>query len=443
MPHDVSQVLAMVALFLLIPFGPIVYLLFRSRLHQMPAARALVGPFAGITVAGLLLNAPALAVLGASVLAGLLLAYLWAAGSLRGLAVRRECSPVRLFPGDEAVLSVRIQNAKLLPLTRLDLANPIHAEGPWAYQRLPELLDISGTVEVREGIGPSLLIATSVAPYQTLTRRYDLTARRRGVYTIEPARVASGDPFAIFNRTAVLGERQEIVVYPTIYSPEDIGLPFREVLGDAIPDRALLDDPSLIAGSREYRPGDPLNRVHWKATARTGALSVRVHDPSTSANLLIVLNLNTAKFAWQGVDNDRMEAAIDAAASLAVWALDRGYPIGIRSNGAIRQSSAAPRVSPGASPRQATILLDHLARLSYSGLYGGEYMLLDETHRLEARTGIIFVTPLLSPEIISVLTAPKLANRISVVYCGRTGAPLIRGVPVHLANRAGMQRAAS
>jgi uncharacterized protein (DUF58 family) len=138
-----------------------------------------------------------------------------------------------------------------------------------------------------------------------------------------------------------------------------------------------------------------------------------------------------------------MEATIDAAASLAVWALQRGYPVGIRSNGAIRQSSVAPRVSPSASPRQATVLLDHLARLSYSGLFGAEYMLLDEMHGLEARTGIIFVTSLLSPEIISVLSAPRFSNRVSVVYCGRTAAPVIRGLPVHLVRPGGVVRAAS
>lgn len=443
MPQNVSQVLAMVVLFLLIGFGPIAYLVFRSRVHRIPAARVIAGPFAGLTVAGLLLNAPALAVLGLTVLAGLLLANLWANAALRGLTVHRECAPVRLFPGDQAVFSLQVRNEKLLPLTRLDLVNPIHAEGPWAYQSLRELLDIRGPIEVREGVGPSLLMETSMAPFQTLTRRHEVTARRRGIYTVEPARASSGDPFTIFNRSAVLGERHEIIVYPNVFTPEEIGLPFREVLGDAVPERALLDDPSLIAGSREYRPGDPLNRVHWKATARTGSLSVRVHDPSTTANLMIVLNLNTARYAWHGVDNDRMEATIDAAASFAVWALDRGYPVGIRSNGAIRQSSTAPRVAASASPRQATILLDHLARLSYSGLYGAEYLLLDEIHQLEARTGIIFITPLLSPEIISVLSAPKIANRVSVIYCGRTGAPVIRGVPVHLARPAGIGHAAS
>lgn len=443
MPQNVAQVLAMVALFLLIGFGPIVYLLFRMRLHQMPPARVIAWVFAALTIAGLLLDAPALAVLALSALAGLLLAYIWAAASLRGIAVRRTWTAQKLFPGDRTVLTVEVENRKILPLTRLELAHPIHAEGPWAYQRLPELLEIAGTVEVREGMGPSLLAETSMPPYSVVTRLYDVAAHRRGVYTMEPVQLASGDPFGIFNRQGMTGDRQEIVVYPNVYSPEDIGLPFREVLGDATPDRALLDDPSLIAGSREYRPGDPLNRIHWKATARTGELSVRMHDPSTSANLLIVLNLNTAQYAWHGVDNDRMEAAIDAAASIAVWALDRDYPVGIRSNGTIRQSSAAPRVSPSASPRQAAIILDHLARLSFSGLYGAEYMLMDEMRRLQARSGIIFVTPLLSPEIISVLTAPQLASRVSVVYCGRTGAPVIRGVPVHLMRPPGAVRAAS
>jgi uncharacterized protein (DUF58 family) len=412
-------------------------------MHRMPVARYITGTFTGITVAGLLLNAPALAVAGITVLAALLLAYLWAASSLRSLAVDRDCTPLKLFPGDEAVFSLHIRNRKLVPLTRLDVLNPIHGEGPWAYQQLSEMLEFGGPIEMRDGAGPCLVAETSMGPYQTLSRRYDVTARRRGIYTVEPARVSSGDPFGIFNRAGMVGERQEITVYPNVYTPEEIGLPFREVLGDAVPDRALLDDPSLIAGSREYRPGDPLNRVHWKATARTGSLSVRVHDPSTSANLMIILNLNTSAHAWHGVDTDRMEAAIDAAASFAMWALDRGYPIGIRSNGAIGQSSVAPRVPSGASPRQASILLDHLARLSHSGLYGAEYLLMDEMHRLEARTGIILVTPLLSPEIISVVSAPKFANRLTVIYCGRTGAPVIRGVPVHLARPAGVGHAAS
>jgi uncharacterized protein (DUF58 family) len=204
-----------------------------------------------------------------------------------------------------------------------------------------------------------------------------------------------------------------------------------------------MDDPSLIAGSREYRPGDPLNRVDWKATARTRELSVRLHDPSTSANLVVLLNMNTSQSAWHGVNADRMEASIDAAASLAMWALDRDYPVGIRSNGAIHESTVAPRIPPSASPRQASVLLDHLARLSFSGLFPAEYMLLDEMQRLEARTGVIFVTSYLSPELIGVLSSPRLANRISVVYTSRSAAPVIRGIPVYLVRPAGGIRAAS
>ena len=34
----------------------------------------------------------------------------------------------------------------------------------------------------------------------------------------------------------------------------------------------LYEDPTRISGVRPYEAGDPLNRVHWRATARTGAL---------------------------------------------------------------------------------------------------------------------------------------------------------------------------
>jgi hypothetical protein len=46
---------------------------------------------------------------------------------------------------------------------------------------------------------------------------------------------------------------------------------------------------------------------------------------------------------------------------------------------------------------------------------------------------IVFVTPTLTPSLIHVLTAPPLAGKASVVYCGRFAAPVVRGLHVHLA----------
>jgi hypothetical protein len=128
-----------------------------------------------------------------------------------------------------------------------------------------------------------------------------------------------------------------------------------------------------------------------------------------------------------------MEAVIDVAASFAVWALDRDFAVGLRSNGIYAGSDETPRVAPSANPRQTPHLLEHLARLAFSGQFAPEYVLLDEGRRLRQGSTILFITSILTPELIAVLTTRQLSGRVSVVYCGRHAAPLVRGLPIYLA----------
>lgn len=76
---------------------------------------------------------------------------------------------------------------------------------------------------------------------------------------------------------------------------------------------------ALTRGVRDYRPGDPRRRVHWKATARAGHLMVRETEGDAVAELAVVLRL-------AGVG-----AADEAAASRAQWmveeALGRGWRV--------------------------------------------------------------------------------------------------------------------
>jgi uncharacterized protein (DUF58 family) len=203
-------------------------------------------------------------------------------------------------------------------------------------------------------------------------------------------------------------------------------------LGNLVARRSLYEDPTLIAGSREYRYGDPLNRMHWKATARTGDLQVRLFDPTTTGQIMLVVNLNTFQRVWQGVDLERMESAIEAAASIGLWALERDFAVGLRTNGIIAGTDLSPRLAPSANPQQSTALLDQLARLAFSGQLTAETLLVDEANRLAAGASILFITPVINPELVDILTSRKIRGRVSVVYCGRHAAPVIRGVPITL-----------
>src|SRR4029077_9597788 len=83
---------------------------------------------------------------------------------------------------------------------------------------------------------------------------------------------------------------------------------------------------------RGYQPGDPLNRVHWRATARTGGLPCKMYEPSCIAGLALRLDCHKASFPAQG-EPHRSELAVTAAASLANAVYQMGQQIGFITNG--------------------------------------------------------------------------------------------------------------
>jgi uncharacterized protein (DUF58 family) len=430
--HEIFRILAQYLLYVLLLLLPALAVLFSDRFRRQPSPAEYALLFVVGIAVGILSFLPAISIVAATALAALLLARLAGRYALERVTLERTLRPARLFPGEEAELSVQLVNRKVLPLSWISITDPLRIGLLRPGSTVDDQIQISSNLEMLDTLGYALVTRTAIGPFQSLRRTYTVTARRRGVYTLGPAEVTTGDPFGIYVREATMGSRKEIVVYPRIFRPDDIGLPFREALGDVIAKRALVEDPVLLAGSREYRPGDPTHRMHWKATARTQQLQVRIADPSTTVQLMIVLNLSTFPQLWQGIDLERMDAAIDVAASIAVWALERDFAVGVHSNGILTGSEGTPRIAPSAHPRQATLMLEHLARLSFSGHFGPERILLDEAHRLPAGGSVVFVTPLLTPSIIAVLTTRRLRGRVTVVYCGRHAAPVVRGLTIHV-----------
>jgi uncharacterized protein (DUF58 family) len=390
--------------------------------------------FAAAALGAIIFAAPAIAFVAVTALLALACARLLARYSLSRLSYRRTLTPSRLFPGDEADLVTRLHNDKPLPLTWITVHDPIVLGMLRSHRDMDELLQFSDGLMVRGMAHPTLTDQVAVGPFQEVMRSYHLKAIRRGVYPLGPARVESGDPFGLFPRTTTLGDRLEIIVYPALYRPEEIDLTFWKVMGDLVSRHALFEEPLLVAGSREYRPGDSLRRVDWKATAREGKLRIRVCDPTTTARLMVVLNLKTFEYYWEGIDPNRVEEAIRVAASLTTWALDRGFAVGIRSNGVlsgVQTDEDAPRVPPSANPSQAKLLLEHLARLSFVGRLSAAHILLEEARRIQEGSSIIFVTPILTRDLVRVLTSREVAGRVSVVYCGNYPAPVVRGLSIH------------
>jgi uncharacterized protein (DUF58 family) len=284
------------------------------------------------------------------------LSRIWGRYCLDGIEYRRTLSRRQVTWGESISLDIEVVNRKLLPLPWLDVSDEL----PTAMPPIRARLDHS----YRSG---RALLANllSLRPYERVRRRYTIPCVKRGEHDFGPARIRSGDLFGLITRETSIDEVQTLLVLPPVIPLTALGLPARQPLGELRTQSWLFDDPSRLAGARDYRPGDSQRRIHWAATARTQKLQSRVYEATTSHRLAVFLDLATggSVWWWQGQDEELAEKAITAAAAVSTWGLDRGYQVGLATNGNHRGSWDEVSVAPASDDAQQSRLLVALARL--------------------------------------------------------------------------------
>jgi len=280
---------------------------------------------------------------------------LWARYSLAAFHYSRKLGDDRLFFGEETDLEISVYNAKPLPL-------------PWVLinDQYP-----GGLTLVTGNLGPSrstgfaraLVNFLALRSYERVRRIYRVRGDHRGVFRLGPAEVYAGDVFGFRRQHMTVETVDHLVVYPKIVPVTALGLPAARPAGEVLAERRIIEDPLRYAGVREYAMGDSMRHVHWKATARTQQLQTRTFDPSACHSLMILLDVQTASRPYSLV-RDHLELLITAAASLTMDALDKGYSVGLLSNGGAADGSNWTYIPPGRHPDHSSALLEALAWLS-------------------------------------------------------------------------------
>ena len=161
---------------------------------------------------------------------------------------------------------------------------------------------------------------------------YQLECNRRGYYQVGPLVLETGDMFGLNRRYRVLTQPIFLLVLPKIVSVGSYDIASRRPIGEVVMTHRLFEDPTRIAGVRKYQQGDPLSRVHWRATARTGKLQSKIYEPSTLAGATVVVDFHEDSFDHKH-EPVRSELAVTAAASIANALQEMGQQIGLVSNG--------------------------------------------------------------------------------------------------------------
>lgn len=345
----------------------------------------------------------------------LVLAALWAWLNLRGLAVEREILTPRATVGEYARERITLRNRWLLPKLWIEL---------YDQSELPER-------------GPGFVATLAGGETGRWTARTLCT--RRGRFRLGPAMLISGDPFGIVRLRRSVPATGEILVYPQTVDLPDFRLPGAELPGGRTTRARSFHLTPSVATVREYAPGDSMNRIHWRSTARTGRLMVKEFELDPSADVYLVLDMQEravvrdarlAQAPHGGDDRDAgpwwtrqpvalpkvllestEEHAVMAAASLARALLAQNRLVGLVAWGQHRELIPAER-----EVRQLFKILEALAVLRAHGAHALAEVLVAESQRFGRNCTLAVITSSVDERWVSALQQHLYRGVRAVVF---------------------------
>lgn len=319
---------------------------------------------------------------------------------LAGLDCERTVSQTTIRQGETIEVEVTVTNRRGFPI-------------PWIYVEDKYPADF-----VRDGENSQLAV---LMPGRSLGMKYQLCCPRRGYHRIGPLLMESGDLFGLQRRFRTGKQQDYISVLPTIAYIETFNISAKRPQGPVRITNRIYQDPTRIYGLREYVPGDPLNTIHWKATARTGKLHVKTFEPTSVLGGTLALDLHEDSYK-PAKREERMELAITTTASIAYLLQMSGEQVGMITNGrdaaevaqyevdeqgALSRAEAdasvvgeaeSTRINPLSvptvrSPVQAVRIAENLARILPSSGLDASQLIYNEFRRLPRDAAILPVVP--------------------------------------------------
>lgn len=203
--------------------------------------------------------------------------------------------------------------------------------------------------------------------------------RRRGRLTLSGAQVTRSDPFGLFRRVARVEDGSNtLVVYPRRLPLPPVPLPgvTRRLQSGGVALAGSVGDSEEFVSVRDYRPGDPLRKIHWAGWARTQRPVVKEFQEEYFVRHALVLDTFGG-----GPEADAFEEAVSLAASFActidhqdtlldlMFVGAKAYVFtagrGLAHSTQLLEILAGVELQPGGDPASLEdLVLSHLGRLS-------------------------------------------------------------------------------
>ncbi len=358
-------------------------------------------------ILGALVRSNSLIILATMLLVIIPVAWAWNRVSLWRVNYERTLSEHRVFVGETVDLRILINNRKILPMAWVQVDD-----------RFPMTL-----APENKALAPSHIPLTAylsnhaaLGAFERARWVFRLPCKQRGFYTLGPARIRSGDLFGLFERQRESGRTDRLIVYPRMAPMDDWGLPPKDPLGEVKARLPLFDDATRPRGARDYRPDDAPKHIHWRATARLGELQVKVYDPTISYQWVLFVNIASFEISWQGVNVELLERVISLAASLANFAVEQKYAVGLIANGTWPESDQRLKILPSRDPNHLRHMLEALAAITSFVTTPIETLLRQESVNLSWGVTLVVISGIITEELLAeMIRLRRVGRRLALI----------------------------
>ncbi len=266
-------------------------------------------------------------------LSGIVISGLLSEWALQRIRVKREL-PTVLRAGEPALVGLRVKNKNQF----------------WSsFSLVVEDRLESGHVGGR-------CFFLKVGPGETRESAYALTPERRGELQLSNVRLSTQFPFGLFEKSRDLDLPAKLVAFPRRVRPP-MGISPEGGRQGEQPDRHPRTTASAegdLHGLKDYRIGDDVRLIHWKATARHRRLILAERERLRRRQVTLVVDNRGDLSDPRAVE--ALDRAVENAAALAERQLADGSEVGLSVSGI--------SLPPGAGPGHARSLLSTLGLLA-------------------------------------------------------------------------------
>ncbi len=231
--------------------------------------------------------------------------------ALKSLEIESAVFPSRVFTDDEVKCETKIKNMSNLPL--LIEINDLSSDGYLS----------SGSKEI-----------SGLLQSEMMNLSYTMKFRTRGEHYFHDVKVHVNGFMKLFSMDRSFSSERKILVFPKILPIEKMNMPLIDPISGRKTDFKILEDPSRIAGIREYH-NEPFQKIHWKVSAHSEELMVKEYEYTGSSKIMMYVDYNLpqeiyARNVWAHIRKDYEEYASIAASGFVKYFYDRGIPVNLK-----------------------------------------------------------------------------------------------------------------